>query len=289
MRVLLTGASGQLGRALAATRPAETTLIACTRADLDIGEAGAVARVVAEVRPDALINAAAYTAVDRAESNLEEAMRVNGHAPGWLAAAASRLGAAFVQVSTDFVFDGSAPVPYPPDARPAPLGAYGRTKLAGEEAVRAAHPSPLIVRTAWVYAAEGQNFLQTMLRLMAERGEVRVVADQVGTPTHAASLARALWGFLGAGATGVFHWTDAGVASWYDFAVAIAEEAHARGLLPREVAVRPIRTIDYPTPARRPAWSVLDKTAAFALLGPARHWRAELRSALDQLATGRSA
>ncbi|MFQ3666287.1 MAG: sugar nucleotide-binding protein, partial [Sphingomonadaceae bacterium] len=165
---------------------------------------------------------------------------------------------------------------------PISVGAYGRTKLAGERAVFAAHAAPLLVRTAWVHAARGHNFVATMLRLMAERDEVRVVCDQVGTPTHATSLARAIWALLATGATGIFHWTDAGVASWYDFAVAIQEEALAAGLLGRAVPILPIRTEDYPTPARRPACGILDKSATYALIGPARHWRAELRDALAE-------
>jgi dTDP-4-dehydrorhamnose reductase len=283
MRVLVAGAGGQLGRALSAMAPAGTTIIAPAEADFDIADEGAIARVLADTRPDALVNAAAYTAVDRAEGERDRAMLLNGVAPGWLAAAAETAGARFVHVSTDFVFDGEAGRPYLPDAAPNPIGAYGETKLAGERAVHAAQPDALLVRTAWVYAAEGGNFVRTMLRLMAERDEVRVVADQVGTPTHAASLARAILGLLAKAARGTFHWTDAGVCSWYDFAVAIQEEALAAGLLARTVPVVPIRTVDYPTPARRPAMSVLDKTTTYALLGPARHWRAELRDAIADL------
>jgi dTDP-4-dehydrorhamnose reductase len=182
-----------------------------------------------------------------------------------------------VHVSTDFVFDGKASSPYAPDAPTRPLGVYGATKRDGEIAAGA---DALIVRTAWVYAAAGNNFVRTMLRLMAERDEVRVVADQIGTPTHAASLARAIWALAAAGSTGHYHWTDAGAASWYDFAVAIQEEALALGLLSRAVPIVPIRTVDYPTPAQRPAFSILDKTTTWAITGPARHWRAELRDCL---------
>ena len=154
----------------------------------------------------------------------------------------------------------------------------------------AALPNALIVRTAWVYAASGANFMLTMLRLMGSQPSLRVVGDQIGTPTHAASLARAIWALAGAGATGIHHFTDAGAASWYDFAVAIQEEALALGLLDRAIPVAPIRTVDYPTPAKRPAYSVLDKTETYAALGaPAAHWRAELRSALHELAALRAA
>jgi len=277
MKALIAGSAGQLGRSLRATAPAGTTLAAPAEAAFDILNEAMVESVVQSERPDLVINAAAYTAVDKAESDLERAHAVNATAAGTLAAAASRMHAAFVHISTDFVFDGTSSTPYRPDATPAPLGAYGATKQAGDEAVLAAHPAPLIIRTAWVYAAEGNNFVKTMLRLMRERDEVRVVADQLGTPTHAASLARAIWALHAAGATGHHHWTDAGAASWYDFAVAIQEEALAAGLLDRKVPVVPIRTEDYPTPARRPAMSVLDKTSSYAITGPAAHWRDELR------------
>ena len=280
MRALVAGSNGQLGRALAATLPAGVTLIAPPEADFDITDADAVRRVVADVRPDALINAAAYTAVDRAESDEAAARAINVNAVGTLASAARVVGARFVHVSTDFVFDGTAHVPYPPDAAPNPLGAYGRTKLDGEIAAAEFHPHPLLLRTAWVYAAAGNNFVVTMLRLMRERDEIRVVADQFGTPTHAVTLAKTIWALLAGGHDGTFHATDAGTATWYDFAVAIHDEALAIGLLSRAVTVTPIRTADYPTPAKRPAFGVLDKTATWAITGPARHWRAELRDCL---------
>lgn len=288
MKVLIAGSAGQLGRALQATAPQAAQILAPPEAEFDIlNEAGVRATVEAS-RPDLVINAAAYTAVDKAETDAALAEAVNGTAAGTLAAAAAAVGARFVHVSTDFVFDGRSPDPIQPGAAPAPLGVYGATKLSGERRVTAAHPSALILRTAWVYAAQGNNFVHTMLRLMRERPEVRVVSDQVGTPTHADSLARAIWALDAAGATGIHHWTDAGVASWYDFAVAIHDEALALGLLERPVPVVPIRTSDYPTPARRPAMSVLDKGSSWAITGPAAHWRAELRLALRTIAAGQA-
>ena len=281
MRVLVAGSGGQLGRALAATAPEGVTLIAPAETDFDIGNAAQVREVVAAARPDLLVNAAAWTAVDKAEADEAAALLVNATAVGHLAAAAAATGARFVQISTDYVFDGQACQPYRPDTPPAPASAYGRTKLAGEQAAAAHHPAPLIIRTAWVYAAAGNNFVRTMLRLMAEREEVRVVADQLGTPTHAASLARAIWALHGH--SGIFHWTDAGVASWYDFAIAIHDEALALGLLSRPTRVLPIRTEDYPTPARRPAYGVLDKSSSWAITGPARHWRHELIDCLKDM------
>lgn len=283
MRVMIAGSAGQLGRALQATAPTGVELLAPPEAEFDILDAAKVEAVVRAGRPALVVNAAAYTAVDKAEGDRAAAFAVNATAAGTLAAAAKAAGARFAHVSTDFVFGGDSALPYPPDAPPAPLGVYGESKLEGERLVLAAHPGAIIVRTAWVYAAEGNNFVKTMLRLMREREEVRVVADQVGTPTHADSLARAIWALDAADAKGVFHWTDAGVASWYDFAVAIQEEALAAGLLARAARVVPIRTSDYPTPARRPAMSVLDKTSSWALTGPAAHWRTELRTVIARM------
>ena len=288
MKVLVTGAGGQVGRLLRATCPEGIELTACTHAELDIGDAQAVRRTFERVQPAAVINAAAYTAVDKAESEPELARRINGLGPAHLAAGAADCGARLVQISTDFVFDGTAALPYRPEADPNPLGVYGASKLEGELAVLEALPEhSVIVRTAWVYAAEGKNFLNTMLRLMRERGAVRVVADQVGTPTAARPLAEGLWQIVARPQIrGVHHWTDAGVASWYDFAVAIADEGAAQGLLPSGVTVTPIATEEYPTPARRPAYSVLDKRSLAALGFHPAHWRHRLRDTLKDIAHG---
>ena len=289
MKVLITGASGQVGRALQAEAQAQEQLqeqaviTAVGHADLDISDRAAVEAFVCALAPDLIINAAAYTAVDRAEQDVEAAFAANHIGPENLARAAGLVAARLVHISTDFVFDGQANTPYAPAHPIAPLGVYGQSKARGEAAVLTLLPTALIVRTAWVYAAQGSNFMRTMMRLMIERSELRVVADQMGTPTHAASLARALWRMVEVGAQGVHHFTDAGTASWYDFAVAIHEEALEIGLLERPRSIIPIRTQDYPTPARRPAYSVLDKTDTYATLGaPAAHWREELRDALIQ-------
>ncbi|MGC8521211.1 MAG: dTDP-4-dehydrorhamnose reductase [Steroidobacteraceae bacterium] len=288
MKVLVTGAGGQLGRMLRETCPAGVELIACTHAQLDIGDAAAVRETLTRERPAVIINAAAYTAVDRAESEPELARRINSAAPGYLAAGAGECGARLIHLSTDFVFDGQSSSPYRPDAPTRPLSVYGTTKRDGERAVLETLPErSLIVRTAWVYAADGANFMRTMLRLMGERGAVRVVADQVGTPTAARPLAEALWQIAARPEIGgIHHWTDAGVASWYDFAVAIAEECAALGLLPPTVTVTPIATEDYPTPARRPAYSVLDKRSLAALGFTQAHWRQRLRETLKALSHG---
>ena len=283
MKALITGAKGQLGRGLQATAPAGATLICVDVDELDITDSDAVNAFVAREKPDLILNAAAYTAVDKAEADEDAAMAINGTATGTLADAARSVGARFVHVSTDFVFDGRAGIPYAPDAPTAPLSAYGRTKLAGEQL---AGPDALIVRTAWVYALTGGNFVRTMLRLMAERPEVRVVADQIGTPTYAPGLASALWTMAGNGVSGIHHYTDSGAASWYDFAVAIQEEGLATGLLTQEAQIVPIPTSAYPTPAVRPHYSVLDKASTFeALGGPTPHWRANLRVMMQAIKT----
>lgn len=281
MKALIVGGKGQLGRGLAATAPAGTEIVSHDVDTLDITDKAAVDAIVAEVRPDVLMNAAAYTAVDKAESDEDAALAVNGTAVGLLAGAARAVGARLVHVSTDFVFDGKSGIPYAPNSPPNPLSAYGRTKLVGEQATDA---DALIVRTAWVYAPNGGNFVRTMLRLMGAHPQVRVVADQIGTPTYAPGLAAALWKLAGQGASGLHHYTDAGAASWYDFAVAIQEEALAIGLLDQAVPVIPIATTDFPTPAKRPSYSVLDKTSMFEMLGgPTPHWRENLRVMIQSI------
>ena len=286
-KVLIVGSKGQLGRALCASIPDGVTALAVDLDELDITDRVAVDACLAKVQPDLVINAAAYTQVDKAESEVAAAEAGNVAGPRNLAVALSGASAArLIHISTDFVFDGAQSTPYLPDSPPAPLGVYGQTKLAGEQAVRdVLGARALIVRTAWVYDAVARNFLRTMLRLMKEQGAVRVVADQVGTPTCTHSLAAVLWSLAQQPAlSGVYHWTDAGVASWYDFAVAIAEEAVALGLLPTMPKVQPIATHEYPTPARRPAYSVLDKTAIYASLGvPPVHWRVRLREVMRQV------
>ncbi|RYE53803.1 MAG: dTDP-4-dehydrorhamnose reductase, partial [Hyphomicrobiales bacterium] len=193
-----------------------------------------------------------------------------------------------LHISTDFVFGGyGSSQPYAPDAPTAPEGVYARTKLDGERAVIAACPDNLVVRTAWVHAPKGSNFVTTMLRLMGERETVGVVSDQISTPTGARSLAQALWGLAHCQAEGIQHFTDAGVASWYDFACAIQEEAAALGMLEGTVRIVPIATDEYPTPARRPAYSLLDKSRTWELLGgPAPHWRTTLRETLQDIKNG---
>lgn len=286
MKTLIVGAAGQLGRALLRTVPAGVDVVALDRTQLDITSTEAVAQSVRSVQPDVVINASAHTAVDLAESEPQKAYAINTDAVGDLAdvCAASRMR--FIHVSTDFVFDGSSGRPYRPDDATNPLSVYGASKLAGEKKI-AAHAGLdwTVVRTAWVYASTGPNFVLTMLRLFNERSVVRVVVDQVGTPTSALSLSECVWRAATSGKLqGIAHFTDAGVASWYDFAVAIYEEATQLGLVSKSVDVQPIQTKDYPTPARRPNYSLLDVTATTATLGltPV-HWRTNLRQVLREL------
>ena len=282
-KVLVVGAGGQLGQELQRTSGPGVECLPMTRAQLDIADLAAVTQCLTAVAPQVVINAAAYTAVAKAESEVDAAQRTNAAGPLALAQACAEQGVRLIHISTDFVFDGTASQPYKPDAVTAPLGEYGRSKRAGELAVQSVLPAALILRTGWVYSRYGGNFVKTMLRLMSERDELAVVADQVGTPTWAHGLAEAVWACsVRPQLRGLYHWSDAGVCSWYDFAVAICEEALALGLLARPVNIRPIAAIEYPTPACRPAYSVLDKTNSwrdFAIAGV--HWRQQLRAMLE--------
>jgi len=283
MRVLVLG-GGQIAQAVGAAVPAEHEVAIRKHADLDIIDPSALARALAEVRPDWIVNAAAYTAVDLAEDDAARAIAVNDTAVASIAGAAARQGSRLLHLSTDFVFDGESKRAYLPSDRTNPLSVYGASKLAGEAHV-AASGAGIVLRTSWVYAASGKNFVLTMLRLMREKEQISVVSDQIGAPTWAASAAAAIWGLIDvAAAPGIYHWTDLGVASWYDFAVAIQDEALARGLLSRAVPILPIHSSEYPTRAQRPAFSVLDSALTRSLIrAPARHWRHNLRMMLDEL------
>jgi dTDP-4-dehydrorhamnose reductase len=285
VRVLITGASGQLGRALVESAPGALTVIACSRSELDITDLSAVSTCIDRHGPAVIINAAGYTAVDQAESEHRLAFRINADGPRNLAQAAWDARARLIHISTDYVFDGNACAPYRPEAQTNPLNVYGATKRAGEIAVSSVslHCS-VILRSAWLYAAQGRNFLRTMLQLMRQNGHVRVVADQVGTPTAAVSLAFALWRIVeNPQITGVHHWTDMGVASWYDFASAIAEDGAAMGLLSSDVVVEPVATSEYPTSACRPRYSVLDTSSLRSLAMKPVHWRTRLRTVLGEI------
>ena len=284
MIVLLLGASGQLGSALQATKPHNVKLIAPGRSQIDLASPGTVEGLVSEVGADVIINAAAYTAVDKAEEEGEVALRINADSVAKIASAAERQGARLMHVSTDYVFDGTKGAPYQPYDLTSPLGVYGQTKREGEKEALNRCQNTVIVRTAWLYSEHGRNFVKTMLRLMSTHPQVRVICDQIGTPTYARSLAKALWALSQIDSQGILHFTDSGVASWYDFAYAIQEEALNMGLLEKSVPIVPISTAEYPTPAKRPTFGVLDNSQTWALLGaPANHWRQNLRSMLERL------
>jgi dTDP-4-dehydrorhamnose reductase len=283
MNVLILGAGGQLGRALTATAPASHALTALSSAQLDITDAVAVARICAELQPAVVLNAAAYTQVDRAESEIERAFAVNRDGVANLVAG-SAASTRLIHVSTDFVFDGSATRPLLPTDPVNPLSVYGQSKRAGEAVLLAQAPlRSCVVRTAWLYAAEGRNFLNTMLGLMGSRDNLSVVNDQRGTPTSVLSLAAALWRLVDLPLVhGVLHWTDAGEATWFEFASEIQTQALRLGLLQRAIPLQPIPTSAYPTPAVRPAYSVLDKTATWQALGMrALPWQQELERVLQ--------
>jgi dTDP-4-dehydrorhamnose reductase len=285
--VLVLGGGGQVASAVVAAAPKSERVLARARTELDIGDAAAVSDAITQTRPRWIINAAAYTAVDLAEDQPAQAIAVNDTAVGVLAEAASTAGCRLLHLSTDFVFDGKSNRAYLPDDATHPLSVYGVSKRDGERHVLYDGGTGIVLRTAWVYAATGRNFVLTMLRLMREKEQLSVVCDQIGTPTWAAGIAAAIWGCIEADAAGgIYHWTDLGVASWYDFAVAIQDEALARGLLRRAVPITPILSAAYPTRARRPAFSVLDTASTRALIkAPARHWRHNLRTMLDDIRT----
>ena len=286
MKILITGADGQLGQTLRRTL-ADHTLEACNRSTLDLTDPVAVAAKFAEFTPEVVINAAAYTAVDKAESNVALADAVNHMAVATIASQCALHRARLFHISTDFVFDGKRNIPYPANAPCHPVNQYGKTKRNGELAVLRTLPETgIVIRTAWLYSRFGNNFVKTMLRLMRERIQIKVVSDQIGTPTHAATLADLICSMIMAPpAAGIYHCSDAGVASWYDFAIAIQEEAITSGLLDQPIEILPIATYEYPTPARRPAFSVLDKADTYRTCAmPIIHWRAMLRRALQEIA-----
>jgi len=289
-RWLVTGAAGMLGRdmtALLAARGAQFT--ALTRTELDLTDDTAVTAAIAAARPDVVVNCAAWTAVDAAEEHEEEALAINGHGAANLAAACAEAGALLVHPSTDYVFDGHASAPYAEDAPTAPAGAYGRTKLAGELAVRAALPDgSYLVRTAWLYGAHGKNFVKTMLRLARNGTAPGVVADQVGQPTWTADVAAQICALMDASApAGVYHATSSGQTTWFGFAEEIFRlynEDQNQHSERERVAPRPIATADYPTPAQRPAYSVLGHDAWHkAGIEPIGDWRDALHRAFTAI------
>jgi dTDP-4-dehydrorhamnose reductase len=274
-----------LGWELRRSAPEGWSVYALTRDELDVTDRAQVERCLRELRPQIIINAAAYTAVDLAEREPERAFAVNAVGAENLALLAAAAGLRLVHLSTDFVFSGSKSTPYLPSDVAEPLSVYGASKLEGERQVLGlAADHALVVRTSWVYSASGRNFVKTVLELFEQRSTLDVIADQIGTPTWARGLAEALWEIApNADLCGLYHWTDAGVATWYDLAVAVLEYGSALGLVRRPVSIRPVRSCDYPLGARRPAMSVLDKTATWAILRRTPiHWRQALKQMLSE-------
>ncbi len=280
MKILLAGAKGQLGRCLQNMVPDKESMLALGSQDLDISNPQAVIETAKQFQPDIIINAAAYTAVDKAESEPQRAAAVNTHGPENLALAAKAVGARLVHVSTDYVFDGSGTEPYVESDAVNPLGVYGQTKLAGELLVRSILPDAIIVRTAWVFSEYGNNFVKTMLRLAKDRSELGIVADQVGCPTYAGDIATAILKMLeGNAAGGIYHYCGDRSVSWAEFAQVIFSEAEKAGILSQSPKVNFITTEQYPTPAPRPAYSVMSNEKISSYYS-ASDWFVSLRKSL---------
>jgi len=251
VRLLVVGADGQLGSDVVRLLSPTVEVIARVMDELDVTDRAALQREVEATRPDVVVNCAAYTAVDRAETEQDAAYRVNVLGARNVAQAAERCGARVVYFSTDYVFDGAASEPYDEDAPTGPLSVYGRTKLLGEQATRESNPDHLILRLAWLYGSTGHNFVRTVLRLAHEKDQLRIVDDQVGSPTFTEDVVHQLWTVIEEGCSGTYHCVNTGQASWYAFATHIVRR------LGLSIPVVPIQTVDYPSPARRPAFSVL--------------------------------
>ncbi|AFT96874.1 dTDP-4-dehydrorhamnose reductase [Alteromonas macleodii str. 'Balearic Sea AD45'] len=287
MNIVIIGKSGQLAFELSRElENSEHHVTFLGRDDIDITNASNIEEKLSPLSADVLINASAYTAVDKAEEDTEACNAINALAVENLAKFCKANGAFMVHVSTDYVFNGHKGSPYLTDDPIEPQGAYGKSKAAGEKALLEILPdASCLIRTAWVYSSHGNNFVKTMLRLMADKPQLTVIDDQIGTPTWAKGLAKACVSAAENKTAGVYHWTDEGVASWYDFALAIQELSIEKGLLDSAIPVLPIPSSQYPTPAKRPHYSVLDKQTAreaFASCKPT-HWRKQLACMLDEL------
>jgi dTDP-4-dehydrorhamnose reductase len=287
MRVLVTGATGQLGAEVASGfGRSGHEVIAPARQELDFSHPGQLAESARALQADWVINCAAYTQVDKAESDARQAFIVNRDSPEQLALAVADYGGRMLQVSTDFIFDGAQRRPYLETDSPNPLGVYGRSKLEGEQAVQRVLPDAVVLRTAWVYGVHGHNFVKTMLRMATAGKPLRVVNDQVGTPTWATDIAATIAALVAGDATGTFNFTNAGETSWHGFASAILDEGLQAGFDIKTEMVSPIPTVDYPTPATRPAYSVLNTEKIRPLLpGPIPGWRDSLKKMLQELYT----
>lgn len=276
MNVLIIGKNGQVAWELQQTCPSHITAHAYGRNEINITDPQSIEQVIVELKPVVVINASAYTAVDKAESDQDEAYLINATAVENLAKAANQHGIRLIHISTDFVFDGSKNTPYKVDDQTNPINIYGATKLSGELAIKAHCPTnSAIVRTSWVYSSHGNNFVKTMLRLMAEKDELNVVSDQIGCPTNANGLANYLWQLAEQDALEpIYHYSDLGVASWYDFAVAIQHYAFEQGKLNKKIPLMPIPSLAYPTPAKRPMFSLMQHSNSSASV----HWQTCLKN-----------
>jgi dTDP-4-dehydrorhamnose reductase len=284
-KVLLLGASGQLGREVASRAPETVVLQALTKTELDITSEPDVDRVITSSHPDIVINAAAYTQVDKAESESEQAFAVNEKGIEHVSNSCPS-ETRILHLSTDFVFNTLQASPYLPDDPPEPVSAYGRSKLAGEQALLKNRPkTSVVLRTSWLYGTETKNFLTTMLELIKTRDELNVVNDQFSSPTSVETLADIVWKLaLDGDAHGIFHWSDRGVITWYDFALEIQQQALELNLLTTRIPVNPISTKEYPTPATRPEYSALDSTTTEAITGmKTRPWKEQLASVLEKI------
>lgn len=284
MRIIVIGKSGQLASELKTRIPADVYAVFLGRTDIDLYSKEDISSKIRHFQPDVVINASAYTAVDKAESDVDAAYAINAFAVQYLVDACQDIDCQFIHVSTDFVFDGAANIAYRTDAVTNPLGTYGASKLAGENNIRAKkYYKSTIVRTSWVYSTFGNNFVKTMLRLMREKTEIGVVVDQIGSPTSASGLAKFLLALTNVTKLDeIYHWCDLGIASWFDFAVAIQEISYELGLLQHTIKINPIRTPDYPTPARRPHFSVLDASESQEIQNRV-YWRDALYQTLTNL------
>jgi dTDP-4-dehydrorhamnose reductase len=260
VRALIIGADGQLARELVSTASAGVELRSVGRAECDITDSEIVDKVFKSFRPDIVINTAAYTAVDAAEENKKIAFEVNARGAENVAKAAELLGARLIHISSDYVFDGNRSTPYPPEAQTNPINVYGASKVEGEKLALAAAPSAAIIRAGWLYSTTGMNFLVTVLTALRSSRSLSVVTDQEGCPTSAREFAVVLWKISGAGLRGIYHWSNSGSGSWYDFAREIEWVGQKLGLLGEEPEIRPVTTAEYPRPAKRPPYSVLDST-----------------------------
>jgi len=285
MKVLILGANGQLGWELQRTCPNNVNLTVAGSSEIDLLDSHSIHTYFKTAQPDILINAAAYTAVDKAEQEKETADKLNHVAVKQISEICSSNEIHLVHISTDFIFSGLNYKPYLPQDSPDPISVYGETKLKGEQAVREIlGTKATIIRTAWLYSSHGSNFVKSMLSLMDTTPALSIIDEQVGTPTWANGLARAVWDTIEKKVIGTHHFTDAGVASWYDFAIAIQEEAFKLNLIKKEIPVNPIQASQYPTPAKRPFYGILDKTSLWQALDikPV-HWRKQLRIMLKEL------